>query len=229
VTYRLAVLDMAGTTVGNSDLVVEALIGSVRARGCHVTAADARPLMGYPKRQAIGYLLGMHSAAANDAMLVEHVHGEFVAAMLERYRNSPDVAPMPAAEACFAALRSRGLRIALDTAFSRDIAMTIVERFGWLRDGRIDDVIATDEVAAGRPAPDMIRVLMARQGVSEPAAVVKVGDTPVDVEEGRQARAGLVVAVTTGAFERAALRACAPDHVIDSLAELPPLLELPRQ
>jgi phosphonatase-like hydrolase len=229
VTYRLAVFDMAGTTVSNSDLVVEALTGSVRARGFNVTAADARPLMGYPKRQAIRHLLGMHTAAANDAMLVEQVHGDFVAAMLERYRNSPDVAPMPTAEACFAALRSRGLRIALDTAFSRDIALTIIERFGWLRDGRIDDVIATDEVAAGRPAPDMIRALMARQGVGEPAAVIKVGDTPVDVEEGRKARVGLVVAVTTGAFERAALRACAPDHVIDSLAELPPLLELPEQ
>jgi phosphoglycolate phosphatase-like HAD superfamily hydrolase len=59
--------------------------------------------------------------------------------------------------------------------------------------------------------------------------VVKVGDTPVDVEEGRQVRVGFVVAVTTGAFERAALRACAPDHVIDSLAELPPLLELPER
>jgi phosphonatase-like hydrolase len=227
-TYRLAVFDMAGTTVANSGLVVEALVASVRARGFDVTVADARPLMGYPKQQAIRHLLQMHGAAANDAALLRQLHDEFVAVMLERCRNSPDVAPMPEAEGCFAALRARGLRIALDTAFSHDIAQTIVERFGWLRNGRIDDVIATDEVAAGRPAPDMIRTLMARQGVSDPAAVIKVGDTAVDIEEGRNAHAGLVVAVTTGAFERTALQACAPDHIIDSLAELAPLLDLPR-
>ena len=227
--YGLAVFDMAGTTVSNSELVVDALVASLRARGFNVSAADARPLMGYPKPQAIRRLLAICGAAANDAALVRQVHGDFVAAMLERYRNSADVAPMPDAEACFAALRSRGVRVALDTAFSREIAHTIVERFGWLRDGRIDDLIATDEVAAGRPAPDMIRALMTRQGVSDPAAVIKVGDTPVDIEEGRAAGAGLVVAVTTGAFEHAALRACAPDHIIDSLAELTPLLELPGQ
>lgn len=227
--YRLAVFDMAGTTVGNSELVVEALTASLRARGFNVSAADARPLMGYPKQQTIRQLLGIHSAAGSDAALVRQLHEDFVATMLERYRESPDVAPMPEAEACFAALRSRGVRVALDTAFSSDIARTIVQRFGWLRDGHIDDVIATDEVAAGRPAPEMIRALMARQCITDPATVIKVGDTPVDVEEGRNARAGLVVAVTTGAFERAALRACAPDHIIDSLAELTPLLELPRQ
>jgi phosphonatase-like hydrolase len=136
---------------------------------------------------------------------------------------------MPGAEACFAALRLRGLRITLDTAFTRDIAQTIVERFGWLRDGHIDDLVASDEVAAGRPGPDMIRALMARQDLADPAAVIKIGDTPVDIEEGRNARAGLVVAVTTGDFQRAALRACGPDYIIDKLAQLAPLLDLPRQ
>jgi phosphonatase-like hydrolase len=229
VTYRLAVFDMAGTTVSNSGLVVEALIGSLKAHGFSASAADARPLRGYPKQQAIRHLLGADSPAANDAALVQRLYDDFVAVMLERCRNSTDVTPMPAAEACFAGLRSRGLRIALDTAFSGEIARTIVERFGWLRNGCIDDVIATDEVAAGRPAPDMIRALMARCCVADPSAVIKIGDTAVDIEEGRNARAGLVVAVTTGAFERNALRACAPDHIIDSLAELAPLLDLSRR
>ena len=220
---------MAGTTVSDSNLVVEALTGSLEAHGFSATAADVRPVRGYPKQQAIRHLLGADSAAANDAALVQQLYDDFLAIMLERCRNSPAVAPMPAAEACFAALRSRGLRIALNTGFSREIARTIVERFGWLHDGRIDDVIATDEVAAGRPAPDMIRALMARLGVSDPSAAIKIGDTAVDIEEGRNARAGLVVAVTTGAFERHALQACAPDHIIDSLAELAPLLDLSRQ
>lgn len=223
--YRLAVFDMAGTTVSASDLVADALIDSLAQRGYVAERAAVRPLMGYPKPQAIRMLLGADSAAARDAQLVAALHRAFVADMIEKCRTSAQVTPMPGTQECFAVLRSRGVLIALNTAFSRDIAQTIVERFGWLRDGTIDDLIATDEVSCGRPHPDMIRALMARHGVSDPGEVVKTGDTAVDVEEGRNARAGLVVAVTTGAFRRAALEACAPDYVIDQLTELPPLLE----
>jgi hypothetical protein len=63
--------------------------------------------------------------------------------MIASYRHSQDVAPMPDAEACFAVLRARSIRVALNTAFSRDIAQTIVDRceegFG-----------ATDQASAGR-------------------------------------------------------------------------------
>ena len=70
----------------------------------------------------------------------------------------------------------------------------------------------------------MIRALMARAGIDDPRAVLKIGDTEVDVREGRNAGAGLVVAVTTGAYSRAALEAYSPDRIIDSLRELPELL-----
>jgi phosphonatase-like hydrolase len=223
-TYRLAVFDMAGTTVSNSDLVVEALLQTLQAHGYQARPEQARALMGYPKPQAIRILLGEGSAAAADPALVESLHREFIGSMLHSYRSSPEVAPMPAAEDCFAALRGRGIKVALNTAFSRDIAQAIVERFGWFERGAIDDLIATDEVPAGRPAPDMIRALMARHGIADPGAVLKVGDTEVDVKEGRNAGCGLVVAVTTGAYDRASLQAYAPDHILDSLAQLPPLL-----
>jgi phosphonatase-like hydrolase len=221
-TYRLAVFDMAGTTVSDTDLVVEALVETLGAAGHSAPVADARALMGYPKPEAIRRLLGPGRSC--DSALVERLHADFVRRMIERYRDCPTVAPMPQSEACFAVLRTRGIRIALDTAFSRDIAQVIVDRFGWLRTGTIDDLIATDEVPAGRPHPDMIRALMRRHGVADPRTVVKVGDTEVDIREGRNAGAGLVVGVTTGAYDRAALEACHPDHVIDGLAQLPPLL-----
>jgi phosphonatase-like hydrolase len=224
--YRLAVFDMAGTTVSNSDLVVDALVGTLGARGFAVKVEDARALMGYPKPQAIRQLLGPHGAASD--ALVQALYRDFVARMLQRYRDSPDIAPMPDAEACFERLHARGLRIALNTGFSRDIAHVIVERFGWLQNGIIDDVIATDEVVSGRPQPDMIRALMARQGVSDSSDVIKVGDTEVDIREGRAVHAGLVVAVTTGAFDRAQLERFSPDHIIDNLMELVPLLDRSR-
>jgi phosphonatase-like hydrolase len=219
-SYRLAVFDMAGTTVSNTDLVAVLLVETLAAHGFAAPLEDARALMGYPKPEAIRRLLG---AAANEA-LVQELHVDFVARMIAAYRDSAEVTPMPGAVACFAALRARGIRVALNTAFTRNVAQVVVDRFNWQKDGLIDDLIATDEVPGGRPQPDMIRTLMARNGVSDPAEVIKIGDTEVDIREGRNAGAGLVVGVTTGAYSRAALQAHQPDHVIDSLLELAPLL-----
>ena len=217
---------MAGTTVRDPGLVAAALAGALGEHGYAVEPEAAQPLMGYDKPEAIRRLMRDAGAvrAADDSVLVARIHAEFVARMLHCYRADPRVAPMPEAEACFAALRARGIRIALNTAFSRSIADAIVDRFGWLANGIIDDLIATDEVPSGRPEPHKMRMLMARAGVADPRAVVKIGDTEVDVREGRNAGAGLVVAVTTGAYSRAALEAYAPDRIIDSLQELPGLL-----
>lgn len=217
---------MAGTTVRDPGLVAAALSDALAEHGYTIEPAAAQPLMGYAKPEAIRRLMRDAGAAraADDTVLVMRIHAEFVAKMLRCYREDPRVIPMQDAEECFSALRARGIRIALNTAFSRTIADAIVARFGWLANGVIDDLVATDEVSSGRPEPHMIRTLMTRAGVEDPRAVIKVGDTEVDVREGHNAGTGLVVAVTTGAYSRAALEAHMPDRIIDSLRELPGLL-----
>ncbi|HEY0504872.1 MAG TPA: HAD family hydrolase [Lysobacter sp.] len=225
--YALAVFDMAGTTVlDRGNLVAEALAQALDAAGVAVDPEAARPLMGYDKPEAIRRLLVGHGAAdrAADRDFVERVHADFVARMIACYRDDPRVAPMPSAEAAFVELRGLGLRVALNTAFSRDIAEAIVERFGWRERGLIDDLIAADEVPAGRPQPYMIEALRARAGDVAANRVVKIGDTEVDIAEGRNADVGLVVSVTTGAYRRDELLPYRPDAVIDDLRELAALL-----
>ncbi|TCV96031.1 phosphonatase-like hydrolase [Luteibacter rhizovicinus] len=221
--FELAVFDMAGTTVHDPDLVTQALTEALGAFGCQVSAAKVRLLMGYTKPAAIRSLLSEHDFAADDAQ-VDAVHADFVERMLHCYRNGNDVRPMAGAEDVFAQLRGAGIRVAVNTAFSRDIAETLIGRFGWRTRGLIDDATSADQVAEGRPAPDMIRQLMLRNGVTDPRRVVKVGDTEVDIREGRRAGCGLVIAVTTGAYGREQLEPYQPDALLDSLAELPPLL-----
>jgi phosphoglycolate phosphatase-like HAD superfamily hydrolase len=70
----------------------------------------------------------------------------------------------------------------------------------------------------------MIRAIMSRLGINESANVVKVGDTEVDITEGRNAGCGLVVAVTTGVYTKEQLQKYQPDFIIDSLQQLPALL-----
>jgi phosphoglycolate phosphatase-like HAD superfamily hydrolase len=71
----------------------------------------------------------------------------------------------------------------------------------------------------------MIQAIMEQCGIEDAGRVVKVGDTEVDVLEGRNAGCGMVVAVTTGACTQSQLANYEPDFIIDSLQELPALIE----
>lgn len=217
-SFRLAVFDIAGTTVSDPGFVARAFAEAMTAAGHPIDEEAVRPLMGYPKPLAIARVIG----AQVDPALVERIHADFVQRMLVCYREGPGVEPLPHVEATFASLRANGIKVALNTGFSRDIAEAIVERLQW--GDRIDALVASDEVPEGRPQPYMIRALMQRLGIDDPVQVIKVGDTEVDVNEGRNAGVGLNVAVTTGAFSRDELEPHRPDHIIDGLDALPALL-----
>jgi phosphonatase-like hydrolase len=144
--------------------------------------------------------------------------------MLHFYRTDPSVAPMPGAPECFAELRRRGVRVALDTGFSRAIVDVILQRLGWDAPGFLDATVASDEVPRGRPHPDLLFEAMRRTGVATASQVAKVGDTPSDLQEGAAAGCRLVIGVTNGTHTREQLAAHSPTHLIGSLAELPALL-----
>lgn len=101
----------------------------------------------------------------------------------------------------------------------------MVNRLGWLDNGLVQHLIASDEVPHGRPDPYMIFSIMNECGITNAKEVIKVGDTEVDVNEGRNAGCLWTIAVTTGAYSREALEPHKPDYIIDSLQELIPLIE----
>ena len=123
--------------------------------------------------------------------------------MQRYYREDERVGPVDGAEETFHALRTAGVRVALNTGFSRVVLDEILMRLRWGGPaGPIDATIASDEVARGRPYPDMIDALRARLGGIAYTEVAKVGDTPIDLQEGTMARCGLVVGVLSGAHDR---------------------------
>jgi len=54
--------------------------------------------------------------------------------------------------------------------------------------------------------------------------VAKVGDSIIDVEEGKNAGCALSIGITTGAHTMAQLQTAKPDYIIHHLMELLPLL-----
>jgi phosphonatase-like hydrolase len=162
--------------------------------------------------------------AKADIELIEKIHADFVEEMKAHYLGADSVIPTAGAEDMFSLLKEKGIRIAVNTGFPREIADAILQRTKWIERGLVDDSIASDEVPAGRPDPAMIRELMRRANVADASEVVKIGDTEVDVNEGREAGCALVIAVTTGAFTREELLPYKPDYIVDHLSELPSIL-----
>lgn len=222
-SYRLAVFDMAGTTVADDNAVGIAFQQAFRNNGYEIKLEDVNPLMGYHKPLAIQMVLEKLGEEFDEETL-NSIHDDFVEEMTDYYEFDPRVKPLPGVEEVFLELKEKGISIALNTGFPHEIADTIVKRFQWKERGLIDDYIASDEVEQGRPYSFMIHELMDRAGVEDPSAVLKVGDTEADINEGRNTKCGLVVAVTTGAFTREELMPYGPDHILDNLSELPNLI-----
>lgn len=211
---KLAVFDMAGTTVRDQDNVHQALINAMAYFGYAVAREAANEVMGYPKPIAIRRLLEARHAGLEK---LDDIYARFLMEMDTYYRTSPDVAPAPFAEETFERLRAQGIKVALDTGFARQIVETILQRLNW--SDKIDAWVASDMTPRGRPYEDMIRFLMAQTGVTDPLEVAKIGDTHADIQEGRNAGVALNIAITSGAFTREALAEEHPTHLAANLEE----------
>jgi phosphonatase-like hydrolase len=221
---ELMVFDMAGTTVSEGGAVYQCLRDTLEANGLEIAADSLNEVKGIDKYEALRILIERSDMREELLPGLDAIHEDFVERMIEFYRSAPSVGEMPGASETFRRLRRAGVKVALNTGFSRDIAQTLIDRLGWERDELIDASVTSDEVARGRPHPDMIRLLMSKLGVTDPRRVAKVGDTPADLLEGRNSGCGLVVGVTGGSSARAQLERYSHDHLIDSIAELPELL-----
>ena len=223
--FELVVFDIAGTTVFDGDAVglcLRRALEHVAGAGFDRDAVNA--VMGIPKPVAIRTLLEGRGLPAG-AERVAQVYRDFEARMLEHYRASPDVREVEGAGRVFRELRGRGIKVALDTGFGRAITDVLLKRLGWAVPGVLDATVTSDDVAKGRPAPDMVLRAMEWTGVRDAARVAKVGDTPSDLEEGTSAGCGMVVGVTSGSHTADELRPHPHTALIDSIRDLPAILD----
>ncbi|TDX00651.1 HAD-IA family hydrolase [Dinghuibacter silviterrae] len=224
---QLVVFDIAGTTVLDGGNVAIAFAQAMGEHGYTIAKEEVNPLMGYKKPVAIRMLLDKYepNPAKISEGLIHSIHDRFVELMINYYKTGQGVEPLPGVDRVFSYLKEKGVKIGLDTGFSKDIATAIVDRLGWEKEGKVDYIVASDEVPSGRPAPFMIQKMMDEAGISDPRQVVKIGDTEVDINEGLNAGCLFSIGVTTGAFTREELRKYHPTHIIDHMEELIPILE----
>ncbi|GLW95542.1 phosphonatase-like hydrolase [Actinokineospora globicatena] len=214
----LVALDMAGTTVQEGGAVYRALADAVSAAsGSPVPSADIHRWMGADKREAIAALLAGAPAE------VDTVFDDFRERLAAAYAAEPPTA-LPGVESALTELRARGIKVALTTGFSRDVAENLLTLLGWKVGGCIDALVTADEVPLGRPAPYMIFRAMELTGVHSVAHVLTAGDTVLDLRAGTNAGARYVIGVLTGSQDADTLGQERHTHLLSCAAEIPLLL-----
>ncbi|MCZ9308850.1 HAD family hydrolase [Corynebacterium uberis] len=222
--YQLVVCDMAGTTINDRDEVYRVLRAATEREGARLSDAQFQEHMGTEKRDAITQLLRIGGIEPTQE-LVGQAFAWFTAELRRTYQQTPPE-PLEGVAPALRRLRGAGVTVALTTGFSREITDIILAGLGWepgAPDSVIDISVAGDEVAHGRPAPDMIERAMSIAGITDPSEVLSCGDTQADVRSAQ--RAGVTaVGVLTGHLSREDFAALDTAVVLESAADLPELV-----
>lgn len=209
---KLAVFDMAGTTVNDNvdglPLVLKSYDDALRRYGVEVPMEVLNAQRGRDKWTVIKELGGEHA---------EEIYRDFVGVLSE---NTERVKEIKGTADTFKFLREHGVKVVTSTGFPAEIAEPMIAYLGWLKNGLIDGWVCSEQVGASRPDPAMILDAMKKYGVSDPRSVLKIDDTVKGIEEGLNARV-FTIGVLTGTQSIQQLGAANPDTILKSVAELP--------
>ncbi|QRF58847.1 phosphonoacetaldehyde hydrolase [Variovorax paradoxus] len=251
---QAVVFDWAGTILDfGSCAPMGAFVKLFEQFGIEITIAEARGPMGMAKWDHIKALGSQpriaaqweakHGHAFDDAD-VDRLYEVFTPMNAASARDHADF--IPGALDAVAAARARGMKIGSTTGYNRpimEVVAAIAAQGGYVP----DNIVCAGDLAAGRPSPLMMYRCFADLGVWPAHTVVKVDDTGVGLEEGLNAGtwavglavSGNVMGLTLaewqalGADEQQArreqateqLKASGAHYVIDSVAELMPVLD----
>ncbi len=251
---KAVVFDWAGTMVDfGSRAPMGVFVKAFAEFGVTVSVEDARRPMGLPKRAHIAAMLAdpriaavwaQAQGAAPDDDAIDRVYAVFVP-MNEAV--AADYAELvPGALETVRWLRTRGVKIGSTTGYTRSI-MARVAPVAAAQGYAPDNLVCADDLAEGRPGPLMMYQCFVDLAVWPPAAVLKVDDTEPGIAEGVAAGCPTVGLALSGniaglaaddlarlspsevaalrARAAAVLRAAGADHVIDTVADLPALIE----
>jgi phosphonatase-like hydrolase len=221
---KMIVFDMAGTTVNEDNVVYKTLRKAINEAGFDFTLEQVLAEgAGKEKLQAIKSVLEVYAGIVDDA-LSNSIFQNFIQ-LLETAYDSMDILPQDNAADLFLELKKRGILVVLNTGYNSQTAHSLISKIGWIIGDQIDGLVTASDVSNNRPSPDMILMAMERFQITDPQGVIKVGDSTIDIEEGRNAGCRFNIGITTGAHTKEQLKTVEPDFIVDNLLELLPIID----
>ncbi len=203
---KAVILDWAGTSVDYGSFAPTAVfIRLFETHGVQITADDARSGMGRMKKDHLRTILARpavaeawqdsHAGAPASEAEIDQLFNDFVPMQLAVLKEYAE--PIPGMLETVKNVRERGMKIGSTTGYLRsmmDVLAPEVAKRGYSP----DCIVCPDEVPAGRPFPWMCYQNATQLGVFPMEAIVKVGDTLIDIEEGLNAGTWTVGLALTG-------------------------------
>ena len=219
---KLVVFDMAGTVVDEDNVVYKTLMKAINNNGYNYSLDRVLEVgAGKEKLQAVEDILSLDEKAHNNDEATK-IHSEFLIELDNAYNNL-DVKPQPNANNIFNWLKENNIKVVLNTGYNRAIAEMLCRKLNWDEGKEIDFLITASDVKTSRPAPDMINLASKKFNIPT-IQTAKVGDSIIDIEEGKNAGCGLSIGITTGAHTNEQLQTAQPSTIINNLLELKEIL-----
>ncbi|MFW0774168.1 HAD family hydrolase [Paenarthrobacter nitroguajacolicus] len=219
---RLAVVDMVGTTITDDGRTERAISRALVEHGIEPGTSKfesmlgyARDTMGFSKLTVFSHLFDDPAVAESANKVFENSYDELIA--------DGGVRAIAGAEDAILWMRESGMQICLATGFGRHTQNMVLESLGWM--GLADLSLCPADAGRGRPYPDMILTAVLALDLDDVREVAVVGDTSSDMLSGVRSGASLVAGVLTGSHSEATLRAAGATVVVDSIKQLPLLVE----
>ncbi|GAA1834930.1 phosphonatase-like hydrolase [Pseudonocardia ailaonensis] len=221
---RLAVLDLAGTTVVDDGLVLDAVRRGLVSVGVPV----AGPRIPALERQAVAAAdrptLAVFTDLLDGDVRRARLAAEACEARLRDAAAEGAVRPVAGAAEAIGALREAGLTVALVSGFAAETRDALAQAAGLA----VDLMLGPADVRGrGLPEPDLLLAAVDAAD-TERAETVVVADSTAGIAAATRAGTGLALGVLGGANAGPRLRRAGAHDVIRSVAELPARLGLPQ-
>lgn len=202
---KAVVLDWAGTTVDHGSRAPAMVFREIfHRRGIEITAEQAREPMGMAKREHIAAITAMPEVAQAwreqfgrpcSSEDIDAMYADFLPLQKETLREHCDVirGVADAVNSC----REMGLKIGSSTGYTREL-MEIVTAAAREQGYEPDCVLCAEDAPRGRPAPYLLYTAAIQLDVYPMKSIVKVDDTVVGIEAGRNAGCWSIGVTRTG-------------------------------
>jgi phosphonatase-like hydrolase len=222
---EMVIFDMAGTTINEDNIVYKTLQKAINSFGIEVDLLSVLAIgAGQEKLNAIQDIIKAHGNET-DLDKADAIFKSFLAMLATAYEEFA-IEAMKNAESVLLSLRNKNVLVVLNTGYDKNTANFILEKINWRQFYHFDLLVTASDVKKSRPAPDMIQFAMNLFSIEDPKRIVKVGDSKIDIEEGKNANCLYSIGITTGAQTKEQLQDATPDYIIDDLSELFDILKL---
>jgi pyrophosphatase PpaX len=210
---KTVLFDLDGTILDTNELIVQSFLHSLAGETPEpLTREQIIPNMGRPLIEQMTYFSGRQE----------------VADLIDKYRafnlskHDELVKEFPHVKSVMAEIHTKGIKIGIVTSKVRKTTLMGLKLSGL--DGYVSSIVTVEDVK--NPKPDAEGILLALKELGgKLAETVMVGDSHYDIDAAKNA--GVIsVGVSWSWKGRAYLEAFKPDHLIDDIRELLPIVGL---